>query len=117
MQVIGVEPVDADAMAQSLAAGHRVRLDDVGLFADGVSVSQVGREPAFKIVSTPLRGRGHRYGSTDEICAAVKDIFDDTRSISEPAGALSLAGLKKYVQNRQSCARPGPDRRGQRRER
>ena len=97
VQVIGVEPVDADAMAQSLAAGERVRLDDVGLFADGVAVQQVG-EYTFPViratVSTIIRV------DNDEICAAIKDIFDDTRTIVEPAGALALAGLKSCVEGR-----------------
>ena len=89
VQVIGVEPVDADAMAQSLAAGRRVRLDDVGLFADGVAVQQVG-EHTFPIVQATV-SEIIRVDN-DEICAAIKDIFDDTRTIVEPAGALALAG-------------------------
>jgi len=99
VQVIGVEPVDADAMAQSLAAGHRVRLDDVGLFADGVAVQQVG-EHTFPIVRATV-DEIIRVNN-DEICAAIKDIFDDTRTIAEPAGALALAGLKSYVETRQT---------------
>jgi threonine dehydratase len=97
VQVIGVEPVDADAMAQSLAAGHRVRLDDVGLFADGVAVQQVG-EHTFPIVQATV-DEIIRVDN-DEICAAIKDIFDDTRTIAEPAGALALAGLKSHVETR-----------------
>jgi threonine dehydratase len=97
VQVIGVEPVDADAMARSLAAGHRVRLDDVGLFADGVAVQQVG-EHTFPIVQATV-DEIIRVDN-DEICAAIKDIFDDTRTIAEPAGALALAGLKSYVETR-----------------
>ena len=97
VQVIGVEPVDADAMAQSLAAGHRVRLDDVGLFADGVAVQQVGAH-TFPIVQATV-DEIIRVDN-DEICAAIKDIFDDTRTIAEPAGALALAGLKSYVEAR-----------------
>jgi threonine dehydratase len=98
VQVIGVEPVDADAMAQSLAAGHRVKLPEVGLFADGVAVQQVG-EHTFPIAQATVN-EIIRVGN-DEICAAIKDIFDDTRTIVEPAGALALAGLKAYVDTRQ----------------
>ena len=95
VQVIGVEPVDADAMARSLSAGERVRLDDVGLFADGVAVQQVGTH-TFPIVRATV---SHVIRvDNDEICAAIKDIFDDTRTIVEPAGALALAGLKSHVE-------------------
>jgi threonine dehydratase len=94
IKVIGVEPDDAPTMYSALKAGERVKLDQVGIFADGVAVRQVGEEP-FRIA------REHVdeviLVSTDEICAAIKDIFDDTRSIAEPAGALSVAGIKKYV--------------------
>ncbi len=95
VRVIGVEPVDADAMAQSIDAGRRVTLDEVGLFADGVAVQQVG-EHTFPIVQATV----HEIVrvSNDEICAAIKDIFDDTRTIVEPAGALALAGLKTWVE-------------------
>ena len=96
VEVIGVEPVDADAMARSLAAGERIRLDEVGLFADGVAVQQVG-EHTFPVVRANVR-RIIRVDN-DEICAAIKDIFDDTRTIVEPAGALALAGLKSYVEH------------------
>lgn len=94
-RVIGVEPVDADAMARSLRAGRRVTLSHVGLFADGVSVRQVGRE-TFRLA--------RRYvddvmlADTDELCAAIKDVFEDTRSIVEPSGALAVAGAKRYVE-------------------
>ena len=94
IDVFGVEPFDADAMACSIEAGHRVRLDDVGIFADGVAVQQVGAHTfpiAQATVTEILRV------NNDEICAAIKDIFDDTRTIVEPAGALALAGLKSYV--------------------
>jgi len=97
VRVIGVEPVDADAMAQSLAAGRRVRLDAVGMFADGVAVQQVG-EHTFPIVQATVNEIIRV--NNDEICAAIKDIFDDTRTIVEPAGALALAGLKSYVEDR-----------------
>jgi len=93
-RVVGVEPIDADAMARSLAAGERVRLPHVGMFADGVAVQQVGRHTfpiAQHSVDEVVRV------DNDEICAAIKDIFDDTRTIMEPAGALALAGLKSDV--------------------
>jgi len=95
IQIIGVEPIDADAMARSVDAGRRVRLDDVGMFVDGVAVQQVG-EHTFPIVQATV-GEIVRVNN-DEVCAAIKDIFDDTRTIVEPAGALALAGLKSYVQ-------------------
>jgi threonine dehydratase len=98
VDVIGVEPVDADAMAQSLASGNRVTLDDVGLFADGVAVQQVGAA-TFPIVRSAVRSIVRV--DNDEICAAIKDIFDDTRTIVEPAGALAVAGLKSHVASSQ----------------
>ena len=94
VRIIGVEPEDADAMARSLRAGRRIRLQHAGIFADGVAVRQVGQETfrlARKFVDDVL------VVSNDEICAAIKDIFEDTRSIVEPAGALAIAGLKRYV--------------------
>jgi threonine dehydratase len=97
IDVFGVEPFEADAMACSIEAGHRVRLDDVGIFVDGVAVQQVGAHTfpiAQATVTEVLRV------SNDEVCAAIKDIFDDTRTIVEPAGALALAGLKSYVTSR-----------------
>ena len=97
IKIIGVEPDDADAMYQSLKAKRRVRLPQVGLFADGVAVRQVGKltfDLARKYVDEMV------LVSTDEICAAIKDMFEDTRSIMEPAGALSVAGLKKYVDDK-----------------
>ena len=96
--IIGVEPDDADCLNRALQADSRVVLDQVGLFADGVAVKQVGAEPfrlAKEFVDEVITV------STDEICAAIKDIFDDTRSIAEPAGALAIAGLKKYVEREQ----------------
>jgi threonine dehydratase len=81
-------------MHHALAAGERVVLDQVGIFADGVAVRQAGEEP-FRIVRETVDEV--ILVSTDEICAAIKDIFDDTRSITEPAGALAVAGLKKYL--------------------
>ncbi|WP_298953072.1 threonine ammonia-lyase, biosynthetic [uncultured Methylobacterium sp.] len=93
-KVYGVEPDDAASMAAALAAGERVVLDQVGLFADGVAVRQAGEE-TFRLC------RAHLDGvitvDTDAICAAVKDVFDDTRAMSEPSGALAVAGLKEYV--------------------
>jgi threonine dehydratase len=94
IKIIGVEPDDADCMGRALQAGSRVVLEQVGLFADGVAVKQVGEEP-FRLAQ--LYVDEVITVNTDEICAAIKDIFDDTRSIAEPAGALSVAGLKKYV--------------------
>lgn len=95
VQVIGVEPDDAASMTAALAAGHPVVLDRVGLFVDGVAVRRVGDE-TFRICRELLDGTV--TVTTDEVCAAIKDIFDDTRSIAEPAGALALAGLRKHVE-------------------
>lgn len=97
LRVIGVEPVDADAMTRSLAAGQRVRLEQVGLFADGVAVREVG-EHTFELARHYVDAM--ITVDTDEICAAIKDVFEDTRSILEPAGALAVAGMKKDVQSR-----------------
>jgi threonine dehydratase len=101
-RVVGVEPVDADAMAQSLAAGERVRLTHVGMFADGVAVQQVGAQ-TFPIVQRTVDEIVRV--TNDEICAAIKDVFDDTRTIVEPAGALALAGLKNYAETRGAMRR------------
>ncbi|GAA0887452.1 threonine ammonia-lyase, biosynthetic [Rhodanobacter soli] len=94
VKVIGVQAVDSDAMARSLDAGERIALDEVGLFADGTAVKQVG-ELTFALcrqhVDAMLRV------DTDAICAAIRDIYQDTRSVPEPSGALALAGLKQYV--------------------
>jgi len=95
IKVIGVEPTDSDAMTQSLAAGHRVRLGQVGLFADGVAVKQVGRE-TFRLCRE-LVDEMVLVGN-DDICAAIKDVFEDTRSILEPAGALAVAGVKTWIE-------------------
>lgn len=92
--VIGVEPRGADAMARSLEAGRRVALDDVGTFADGVAVREVGHH-TFAIAQATV-DRIVRV-TDDEICAAIKDVFDETRTVLEPAGALSIAGLKAHV--------------------
>jgi len=95
VKVIGVEPFEADAMYQSLAAGRRVRLDHVGIFADGVAVREVGAL-TFPIVQQTV-DEIVRVGN-DEVCAAIKDVFDDTRTVMEPAGALATAGLKAWVE-------------------
>ena len=94
-KIIGVEPVDADAMSQSLAAGERVKLDRVGLFADGVAVKEVGVE-TFRLCQMYVDEV--ILVDTDDICAAIKDVFEDTRSILEPAGALAIAGAKVYIE-------------------
>jgi threonine dehydratase len=99
VRVVGVQMVDSDAMRQSLAAGKRVTLADVGLFSDGTAVKQVGaetfrlaREWVDEIITV----------DTDAVCAAIKDVFEDTRSILEPAGALGVAAIKRYVE-RERC--------------
>jgi len=94
IKVIGVEASDADAMSQSLARGHRVRLNQVGLFADGAAVKIVGEE-TFRLCREYVDGMVQV--DTDAICAAIKDVFEDTRSILEPAGALAIAGAKEYA--------------------
>ncbi len=94
-QVIGVEPVEADAMYRSLKAGRRVALDSVGIFADGVAVREVG-EQTFAIARETVDGIVRV--TNDEICAAIKDVFEDTRSVMEPAGALAVAGMKRWVE-------------------
>ncbi|VAW55650.1 Threonine dehydratase biosynthetic [hydrothermal vent metagenome] len=93
-KIIGVEPADAACMAAALDKNRRVILDHVGIFADGVAVKQAGKE-TFRVAKQCIDQI--ITVSTDEICAAIKDIFDDTRSITEPAGALAVAGLKKYI--------------------
>ena len=95
IDVFGVEPFEADAMYRSLEAGTRVRLDHVGIFADGVAVREVGQRTfaiAQQTVDEVVRV------TNDEACAASKDIFDDTRSVMEPAGALATAGMRKWVE-------------------
>ena len=93
-RIVGVEPEGAPTLHAALAAGERVILDHVGTFADGAAVRQVGAEP-FRIARECVDEVV--LVSDDEICAAIKDIFEDTRSIAEPAGALAVAGLKRYV--------------------
>ncbi|MGH2290432.1 MULTISPECIES: threonine ammonia-lyase, biosynthetic [Pseudomonas] len=95
IKVIGVEPDDSNCLQAAMAAGERVVLPQVGLFADGVAVAQIGQH-TFDICR--LHVDEVVTVSTDEICAAIKDIYDDTRSITEPAGALGVAGIKKYVE-------------------
>jgi threonine dehydratase len=95
IKVIAVEPDDAACLKAALEAGERVKLSHVGLFADGVAVRQIGEETfrlAQQYVDEVI------VADSDAICGAIKDIFDDTRSIAEPAGALALAGLKQYVE-------------------
>ncbi len=94
VRIVGVEPDDAPTLERALAAGRRVSLRQVGLFADGVAVRQIGRETfrlARELVDEVV------LVSTDELCAAIKDIFDDTRTIAEPAGALGVAGIKRWL--------------------
>ncbi|MBQ0799023.1 MAG: threonine ammonia-lyase, biosynthetic [Porticoccaceae bacterium] len=95
IKIFAVESEDAACLAAAMDAGRRVRLKDVGLFADGTAVAQIGKE-TFRVLKQTIDGV--ITVSVDEICAAIKDIFDDTRSIAEPSGALSIAGLKKYVE-------------------
>jgi threonine dehydratase len=102
VQVIGVEPTDADAMARSLEAGRRVTLAHVGLFAEGVAVKRVGAETfrlARQVVDDMI------LVDTDAICAAIKDVFEETRSILEPAGALAIAGAKAWAARRRTRGR------------
>jgi threonine dehydratase len=94
VRVIGVEPEDSNCLQAALKAGRRTTLKEVGIFADGVAVRQIGKLPweicksnVDQVITVTI----------DEMCAAIKDVFEDTRSIAEPAGALSVAGLKKYV--------------------
>jgi threonine dehydratase len=102
IRVIGVQPVDSDAMNQSILKGERVELKDVGLFADGVAVKLVGEE-TFRLCRELLDEI--ILVDTDAICAAIKDIFEDTRSIVEPSGALAVAGAKAWSEreNRRDC--------------
>src|SRR5437868_5660142 len=95
VQVIGVEPVDSDAMNRAMKAGKPVSLENPGLFADGVAVRQVGRH-TFPIVQSTVSEIV--TVNNDAICAAIKDVFDDTRTIVEPAGALAVAGAKAYIE-------------------
>lgn len=94
VKVIGVETYDGDALARSLQAGERITLDEVGLFSDGTAVRIVGEEN-FRLCHELVDGIVRV--DTDEICAAIRDVFEDTRSIPEPAGALAIAGMKRYI--------------------
>jgi threonine dehydratase len=98
IKVIAVEPEESACLKAALDAGEPVVLDQISLFADGVAVKRIGDE-TFRLCQKYLDG--HVSVSSDEICAAVKDIFEDTRAIAEPSGALALAGLKKYVEQHQ----------------
>jgi threonine dehydratase len=95
VRIVGVEPYEADAMYRSLEAGRRVVLDRVGIFADGVAVREVGAL-TFPIVQATVDEIVRV--TNDEICAAIKDIFDETRSVMEPAGALAVAGLRAWAE-------------------
>ncbi len=95
IKVIGVEPDEASCMYEALKRGRRVTLKQVGIFADGVAVRQAGKEP-YRIARQHVDDMV--LVSTDEICAAMKDIFDECRAVVEPAGALAIAGIKKYVE-------------------
>src|SRR5277367_4331009 len=99
IKIIGVEPEDAAGMYESLRAGKRVTLERVGMFADGVAVRRVGEE-TFRLAKQYVDEI--ILVTTDQICAAIQDIFQDTRSIAEPAGALAVAGMKKYTA-REDC--------------
>ncbi len=103
IKVIGVQTTDSDAMARSLKAGRRVVLNDVGLFSDGTAVKQVGEETfrlAKQVVDEIV------LVDTDDVCAAIKDVFTDTRSILEPAGALAVAGAKAYLARASKARQP-----------
>ncbi len=95
VRVIGVQTVDSDAMLRSVRRGRRVQLDDVGLFSDGTAVKLVGEE-TFRVARALVDD--FVVVDTDAICAAIKDVFEDTRSVLEPAGALGVAAVKQYVQ-------------------
>ncbi|MFO1326439.1 MAG: threonine ammonia-lyase, biosynthetic [Rubrivivax sp.] len=94
VRVIGVQTADSDAMLQSIRAGRRVQLADVGLFADGTAVKLVGEE-TFRVARQLVDD--YVVVDTDEVCAAIKDVFQDTRSVMEPSGAMGVAGIKQYV--------------------
>ena len=100
VKVIAVEPEDSACLKAALDAGEPVVLDQVSMFADGVAVKRIGEE-TFRLCQKYIDD--HVAVSSDEICAAVKDIFEDTRAIAEPSGALALAGLKKYAESHHWC--------------
>lgn len=99
IRIIGVQTTDSDAMTRSVHGGKRVRLNDVGLFSDGTAVKQVGEE-TFRLARTLVDE--FIVVDTDAVCAAIKDVFQDTRSIMEPAGALGVAAVKAYIE-RERC--------------
>ena len=101
-RIVGVEPVDANAMERSLRAGRRVTLAHVGLFADGVAVRQVGEE-TFRLARRHVDEM--LLVDTDAICAAMKDVFEDTRAVVEPAGAVAVAGAKAYAAGARASTR------------
>ncbi len=103
IKVIGVQTTDSDAMARSIKAGKRVTLTDVGLFSDGTAVKQVGVE-TFRLAQQYVDEI--ILVDTDAVCAAIKDVFTDTRSILEPAGALAVAGAKAYVERQAGSKKP-----------
>ena len=103
IRIIGVEPEDTPTLHDALKAGRRVNLKQIGLFADGVAVRQIGKE-TFKLAKELVDEVV--LVTTDEICAAIKDIYDDTRSVAEPAGALGVAGIKKYLQQHKKRKKP-----------
>ncbi|GGC07418.1 L-threonine dehydratase [Oxalicibacterium flavum] len=103
IKVIGVQTTDSDAMARSLKAGRRVALNDVGLFSDGTAVKLVGEE-TFRLAKEVIDDI--ILVDTDAVCAAIKDVFQDTRSILEPAGALAVAGAKAYVERARADKKP-----------
>ena len=106
IKVIGVQTTDSDAMARSIKSGRRVTLTDVGLFSDGTAVKQVGEE-TFRLTKKYVDEI--ILVDTDAVCAAIKDVFTDTRSILEPAGALAIAGAKAYIQRAAENKKPLKD--------
>ncbi|MEY3265075.1 MAG: threonine ammonia-lyase, biosynthetic, partial [Pseudomonadota bacterium] len=103
IKIIGVQTTDSDAMARSLKAGRRVTLTDVGLFSDGTAVKQVGEE-TFRLARQYVDDI--ILVDTDAVCTAIKDVFTDTRSILEPAGALAVAGAKAYIERAAKTKHP-----------
>jgi threonine dehydratase len=98
IKVIGVQTTDSDAMVRSVREGQRVQLNDIGLFSDGTAVKLVGEE-TFRLVRALVDD--FVVVDTDAVCAAIKDVFEDTRSILEPAGALGVAAIKQYAAHHQ----------------
>ena len=103
VRIIGVEPEESASMSAALAAGHPVRLPQVGIFADGVAVREVGQE-TFRLCQAYVDEMV--LVTTDQICAAIRDIFEDTRTLVEPAGALAVAGLKAWLPRQQAPTGP-----------